>query len=102
MIPYCVNSYHQALQLAEKLHYKIDILLVDYHLGNDKFGTDLIEELSKKANKYIASVIISGEAPEFLESLREVGFNVLAKPIKLARLRAMMTYCITSKNKEAQ
>jgi len=98
--PYCAISYNQALQLSKQLAYKIDLIVIDYHLGNNQFGTDLIEELNNKANKDIPAIIISGEAHEFLESLREIGFNVLAKPIKLARLRAMMTHCLTSKSKE--
>lgn len=95
---YSANTYNEALNLAEQVDYKFNIVLADYHLGNNQYGGDLIEELINKSGQKISSIIVSGEAPEFLESLREVGFNVLGKPIKSSRLRAMMNHCITIEN----
>lgn len=88
------GNYQQALDVAEQLDYKLDVILADYDLGQGQTGARLIEELRSKAQRKIPAVIISGESAEFLQSLADDGFSVLKKPVKAARLRAMINHSL--------
>lgn len=90
------GGFQQALDMAASLDFKIDLMLVDYDLGNGDTGKNLVKEIRQKAEKQIPAVIISGEAPEFLQTLADEGFNILRKPIKAARLRAMISHSLSA------
>jgi two-component system, sensor histidine kinase len=87
-------DYDEALQLAEQGNYKIDFILADYDLGNNQYGSDLIKQIRDKSKTHIPAVIISGETDVVLSSLENDGFDVLKKPLKAARLRAMVNHCL--------
>lgn len=92
---YCASTYQQALDLAAENQYKFDVILADYDLGQGQNGADLIKELYLLADKEIPALIISGESSEFLRELSEQGFNILKKPVKAARLRAMINHSLS-------
>ena len=89
------STYQQGIDLASEMNFDIDIILADYDLGQGQTGAKLIEEIRKTAGRKIPEVIISGESSEFLQSLSESGFNVLKKPVKAARLRAMINHSLS-------
>ncbi len=69
-----------------------DAILADYHLDGSLTGDAAIEALRKEAGTTIAGIIITADrTPELRESLTQAGFPVLNKPVKLARLRALLT-----------
>jgi Na+/proline symporter/signal transduction histidine kinase/CheY-like chemotaxis protein len=69
-----------------------DLILADYHLDDDKDGLQLIAEICSDLGRVIPAVVISADQTEALrEEATRRGHAVLAKPIKPATLRALMT-----------
>ncbi len=69
-----------------------DLILADYHLDDDKDGLELIAEICGELGRIIPAVVISADQTETLreEAMRR-GHAILAKPVKPAALRALMT-----------
>jgi signal transduction histidine kinase/CheY-like chemotaxis protein len=68
-----------------------DLVLADYRLGTGPPGTELVAELRAAAGVELAAVILTGdsEGPS-VEAIRAAGFAVLRKPVRPARLRALL------------
>ena len=69
-----------------------DILLVDYHLDNNVLGTDVIAALRRQLGTEIPAVVITADrSAEVQHLIQEMpGATLLPKPIKPARLRALI------------
>jgi CheY-like chemotaxis protein/anti-sigma regulatory factor (Ser/Thr protein kinase) len=69
-----------------------DLILADYHLNDDVDGLHLIAEICGNLGSLIPAVVISADHSEALqEEADRRGHTVLAKPLKPAALRALMT-----------
>jgi Na+/proline symporter/signal transduction histidine kinase/CheY-like chemotaxis protein len=69
-----------------------DLILADFHLDDDKDGLELIAEICGEFGRIIPAIVISADQSEALaEEATRRGHAVLAKPIKPAALRALMT-----------
>ncbi|NNE84270.1 MAG: hybrid sensor histidine kinase/response regulator [Alphaproteobacteria bacterium] len=69
-----------------------DIILADYHLNDDVDGLHLIAEICGNFGSLIPAIVISADHSEALqEEATRRGHTVLAKPLKPAALRALMT-----------
>lgn len=67
------------------------ILLMDYHLGNGKNGLELIEAIRHHLNVVLPATLITATHEESLEdNCKEFGVNYLPKPVKPAKLRALL------------
>ena len=55
------DSGEQALELAEALRGKLDVLIVDYHLGNGMTGTEVAEEFARLLGHAVPTVILTGD-----------------------------------------
>lgn len=51
----------QALAQAGHLRGKLDVLIVDYHLGGDLTGTEVAEELARLLGHAVPTVILTGD-----------------------------------------
>jgi CheY-like chemotaxis protein len=51
----------QALAQAEHLRGKLDVLIVDYHLGGDLTGTEVAEEMARLLGHAVPTVILTGD-----------------------------------------
>lgn len=68
-----------------------DFLLLDYRLG-DSNGPDYVPELFKRWKRAVPIIVISAERDAELQALaRESGWGFLAKPIRPAALRALIS-----------
>jgi CheY-like chemotaxis protein len=101
MLPY--NSAEAALEDCTD-HFIPDILLMDYQLsheeGEDKHsnGIKLANELLKIWGKDVPVCIISAAAePELANIAKGQGFNFLSKPVKPAKLRALLSQLMKRK-----
>jgi CheY-like chemotaxis protein len=54
-------SGEQALAQAESLRGKLDVLIVDYHLGNGMTGTEVAEEFARLLGHAVPTVILTGD-----------------------------------------
>jgi CheY-like chemotaxis protein len=54
-------SGEQALAQADSLRGKLDVLIVDYHLGNGMTGTEVAEEFARLLGHAVPTVILTGD-----------------------------------------
>lgn len=79
-----------ALKKLRKKKVVPDLVLADYHL-EDETGLTAIKAISEALNYDIDAVIISADrSPEVQEKVRELGMQMLRKPLRPASLRAIM------------
>jgi CheY-like chemotaxis protein len=51
----------QALALVDVVRGKLDVLIVDYHLGNGMTGTEVAEEMARLLGHAVPTVILTGD-----------------------------------------
>jgi CheY-like chemotaxis protein len=64
-------------------------------------GLDVVEEIFSNLGRAIPTIVISADQSEkmMLEASRK-GYSILAKPVKPAALRALMTRLLTPNNQQ--
>lgn len=73
-----------------------ELLLVDYHLDDNKDGLSLIKALRTRADKTIPAVLITAlRDPELIEECKRLNITYMAKPAKPAKLRALVQHIHT-------
>jgi Na+/proline symporter/signal transduction histidine kinase/CheY-like chemotaxis protein len=83
------KSYKDSVELANTL--KPHILLVDYQLGNGPDGLEIIDLLRLQLNTILPACLVTAKkGDELLKLCNEQGVNYLSKPIKPAKLRALI------------
>lgn len=87
------GSTAEAAALMQEIGTAPDILLADYQLDDGDNGIETIRTLRALAGVEIPAVIISASRQkEFLRLGNEMSFAVLAKPVQLVRLRALIDW----------
>jgi CheY-like chemotaxis protein len=81
-----------ALSELDRTGERPELLLVDYHLDHGRVGTEAIDAIRKRVQAGIPAAIITADHnPAIREDVRKVeGVSLLLKPIKPARLRALI------------
>jgi signal transduction histidine kinase/Na+/proline symporter len=78
-----------------------DLLLVDFHLGEQANGLDLLESLASEFGRRFPAIIITADRSAELEKeIRHRGYALLRKPIKPAALRALMSNLVKASMNE--
>ncbi|AYC32208.1 sensor histidine kinase [Pseudomonas cavernae] len=68
------------------------VALVDYHLDEGETGTELMAWLRTKLGEPVPGVVISADGrPELIAQVHAAGLDYLAKPVKPAALRALLS-----------
>jgi len=96
------NNWEDALKICETIQPQI--LLMDYQLSHDmeKNGLALIEEIRHRLNIVMPAALITATPDESLVTqCKAQGVNFLAKPLKPAKLRALLQ-SMTSYIREAK
>jgi signal transduction histidine kinase/CheY-like chemotaxis protein len=94
----CIQAQNvdEAMQKMNK--HQPDVLLVDYHLGNGINGLELIHKLIREVGREIPAALVTANQDEELKKLCSTsGIGYLIKPVKPAKLRALL---ISLKNKK--
>ncbi len=80
--------------LAEDI--RPQLVLVDYHLDEGQTGTELMAWLRTRLGEPVPGVVISADGrPELVAAIHASGLDFLAKPVKPAALRALMSRHLT-------
>lgn len=70
-----------------------EVILCDYRLPGGQNGIEVIKRLQRHGGSAIAGIIITGDtAPERLRECQAAGYPVLHKPVRPARLRALLSH----------
>jgi CheY-like chemotaxis protein len=68
------------------------LALVDYHLDHGDTGTELMAWLRTRLGEPVPGVVISADGrPETVAQVHAAGLDYLAKPVKPAALRALLS-----------
>jgi Na+/proline symporter/CheY-like chemotaxis protein len=68
-----------------------DLVLVDYHLSDDRHGLEVMSALDEALGVSLPAIMITADRSTRLEeATRDRGYGLLRKPIKPAALRALM------------
>ena len=68
------------------------LVLVDYHLDGGEIGTEVMAWLRTQLGEPIPGVVISADGrPEMIAQVHAAGLDYLAKPVKPAALRALLS-----------
>lgn len=71
------------------------LLVADYHLDEEKTGVDAIEAVRAETGTQIPGIVITADrGAEVLRLVRRRGFYLLNKPIRPAKLRALMSHIL--------
>ncbi len=82
----------QAARALQEHENEIGLIIADYHLDDEEEGLNVIETLRALAGRPIPAVLITADrSREVQERARHHDVTYLAKPIKPAALRAVMT-----------
>jgi signal transduction histidine kinase len=80
-------------------HGAPDLVLVDYHLADDRHGLDVMSRLDEALGVRLPAVLITADRSTRLEeATRERGYGLLRKPIKPAALRALISNILKSRS----
>lgn len=70
-----------------------DIILSDYHLGDDNTGFEAIEQLRNVAGNNISAAIITGDTSTIdAKVLKDKNYLLLQKPVNTAKLRTLLRF----------
>ncbi|MBU2065023.1 MAG: hybrid sensor histidine kinase/response regulator [Gammaproteobacteria bacterium] len=73
-----------------------NLALIDYHLDEGETGTELMAWLRTRLGEPVPGVVISADGrPELIASIHAAGLDYLAKPVKPAALRALISRHLT-------
>lgn len=93
-------SWGCEVRIAEGLHgalwhlkqgFRPDLLISDYRLSQEESGIDVTRRVRDACGRPLPVLLISGDTDTgFLQSAREAGLTLLHKPLRPAKLRALM------------
>ncbi|TXH74524.1 ATP-binding protein [Thiobacillus sp.] len=72
-----------------------DVIVSDYRLPDDIDGIEVIARLRQKFGQDIPAILVTGDtAPDTILRISQAGFPLLHKPLRPAKLRALLTHLI--------
>lgn len=72
-----------------------DVIVSDYRLPGDTDGIEVITRLRQKFGRDIPAILVTGDtAPDTILRISQAGFPLLHKPLRPAKLRALLTHLI--------
>ena len=90
-------SSEQALAQVESVRGRLDVLIVDYHLGDSLTGTEVAEEFARLLGHAVPTIILTGdpanaEVPWLADAPVWVARKPLAPETLLAALPSLVTF----------
>jgi two-component system, sensor histidine kinase len=89
------HSANEAVQWLDSIGRVPDVIVSDYRLPDDTDGIEVITHLRQQYGRDIPSILVSGDtAPDTIRRISQAGFPLLHKPLRPAKLRALLTHLI--------
>ncbi|MBT9568529.1 MAG: response regulator [Thiobacillus sp.] len=89
------HSAEEALQWLDTIGRVPDVIVSDYRLPDDIDGIEVITRIREKYARDIPAILVTGDtAPDTILRISRAGFPLLHKPLRPAKLRALLTYLI--------
>lgn len=82
-----------ALSAIEDRQWRPDLVVADQHLDGDERGTLVIERLRRSLRRQVPALVVTANPSRSLhERAARTGIELMNKPLKPARLRALLTH----------
>lgn len=79
----------------EDVERRPDLILVDFHLGKNETGLEIVENLRSLFSCHIPGLVVTADhSEEVARKVRYADCELLTKPVQPAELRALMTYLL--------
>ncbi len=89
------HSADEAVQWLDSIGRVPDVIVSDYRLPDDTDGIEVITHLRRKYGPDIPAILVTGDtAPDTILRISQAGFPLLHKPLRPAKLRALLTHLI--------
>jgi len=89
------RSAAEAVQWLDSLGRVPDVIVSDFRLPDDTDGIEVITRLRRKYGRDIPAILVTGDtAPDTILRIGQAGFPLLHKPLRPAKLRALLTHLI--------
>ena len=89
------RSAAEAVQWLDSLGRVPDVIVSDFRLPDDTDGIEVITCLRRKYGRDIPAILVTGDtAPDTILHIGQAGFPLLHKPLRPAKLRALLTHLI--------
>ncbi len=99
-VVYLARDEYEAIMLCKAESLKPDLILADYHLDENQNGIDAVMAMRKCAGSKIPAAIITADYSDELNLLfRRLQMPVLNKPVKPAKLRAVLSHFVQHRDK---
>ena len=77
--------------IAASSAFRPDLILADYHLGQNRTGLDLVGALRTRLGSQVAAAIITADRSEAIrDDVRAAGLQYLSKPVRPMALRGLV------------
>ena len=95
LAPLTATDASMAIKLCQQQDVVPRVLLLDYHLDHEETGVDVLEQLEQHFNERVPAAMLTAErADKSLKLFRELGLQVLNKPVKPGKLRALLSHIL--------
>ncbi|WP_415887963.1 NahK/ErcS family hybrid sensor histidine kinase/response regulator [Neptuniibacter sp. QD37_6] len=89
------SSMSEAIEKCADEYIVPELILADYHLDFDLFGTDAIDGLREHFGLDIPAVILTADrSSECRQLFENKGLSMINKPVKPGKLRALITHLV--------
>ncbi len=97
LVPYLAKDEESAVRFCKELGVNPKVILLDYHLDNDRTGPEVLSALESHFGYLLPAVMITAErGAQTLKYFREHGWQVLNKPVKPNKLRALLMHIFSA------
>ncbi len=94
--PVLAGSADEAVRLVEETGVTPRVVLADYRLREEQTGVEAIERIAAACGAPVPGVLITGDtAPDRLREAEASGYHLLHKPVRPARLRAILAHLLS-------
>lgn len=97
LTPYLATNTASAIELCEQQQITPRVLLLDYHLAKGETGLHVLDRFEQHFNTKIPAAMLTAErSDKSLKHFRSLGLQVLNKPVKPGKLRALLTHFLSA------
>lgn len=97
LTPYIATNAASAIELCKQQQITPHVLLLDYHLEKGETGLDVLDSLEQHFNVRIPAAMLTAERSDIsLRHFRRLGLQVLNKPVKPGKLRALLSHILSA------
>jgi CheY-like chemotaxis protein/two-component sensor histidine kinase len=96
-------SFEEALVATLGLDGAPDLIIADYRLGAGPTGADAIEAVRERWGVSVPAIVVTGSTtPGHVHEAKARGFQLLAKPVAPAKLRALINHELGAAGRQAK